>query len=193
MVELADSIHTDHAARASVEPGAMDPDALFELRFSPSMALIATVRRFVTEFYAQVLADDDVSHRLAMATHELLENAARYGVDGRSALDILLRRSADSVKVVIQTKNRVYPDDLARATAALDGVIDASDPEAHYQALFRRAATRTDGGSGLGLGRIRVEADLALSYDVADDVLRILATGTFAGNESESALERSPK
>jgi anti-sigma regulatory factor (Ser/Thr protein kinase) len=191
MVELADSIHTDHAERAGVGPVAMDPDALFELRFSPSMALIATVRRFVTEFYAQVLADDDVSDRLAMATHELLENAARYGVDGRSALDILLRRSADSVRVVIQTKNRVFPDDLARAMAALDGVIDASDPEAHYQSLFRRAATRTDGGSGLGLGRIRVEADLALSYDVADDVLRILATGTFAG--SGPALERSLK
>lgn len=154
-------------------------EALFELRFSPSAALIATVRQFVTEFYAHVLGDEDISNRLAMATHELLENTVRYGIDGRSELDIVVHRTDDGVDVAITTRNRVLPEQLARAEEALDGVVKAADPASHYLTLVHRAAKRTDGGSGLGLGRIRAEADLALAYDIAGDVLRILATGNF--------------
>jgi hypothetical protein len=151
--------------------------------------MIATVREFVTDFYAQVLGDDDISGRLAMATHEMLENSVRYGIDGRSAIHIMAHRVGERVKVAIETKNRVTSDQLARARQALDGVVDADDPAAHYLTLVRRAAVRTDGGSGLGLGRIRAEADLSLSYDIVEDVIHILATGEFAPRQISPSSE----
>ena len=55
----------------------------------------------------------------------------------------------------------------------------AEDPEALYNQLVRRAAKRRDGGSGLGLGRIRAEADLALSYAIEGDTVVVTAEGRF--------------
>ncbi|AKU99308.1 hypothetical protein AKJ09_05972 [Labilithrix luteola] len=154
-------------------------EGFFELRFSPSVALVATVRRFVTEFYAQVLGNADLSGRLAMATHEMLENTVHYSSDGRGAIAIAMKKQPESVEIRIETTNSVVPDRLARAKEALDGVVGASDPNVHYLSLVRRAAKRTDGGSGLGLGRIRAEADLDVSYRVEGDQLTIRVEGKF--------------
>ena len=62
---------------------------------------------------------------------------------------------------------------------ALDEVVNADDVTGMYNRLVRRAAKRTDGGSGLGLGRIRAEADLALSYAIDGDTVSVTAEGTF--------------
>jgi hypothetical protein len=64
----------------------------------------------------------------------------------------------------------------------LDDVVSAPDPAAHYLTLVRRAAKRRDGGSGLGLGRIRAEADLALKYEIEGDTLILTAYGIFEPN-----------
>src|SRR5215217_7663315 len=69
----------------------MDPkktDARFELAFSPNMRLIAVVRRFVSEFYNQVLSDPETTSRLTLASHELLENAVKYSFDGNTCIQI---------------------------------------------------------------------------------------------------------
>lgn len=156
-----------------------DDDAVFELRFTPSVALVATVRRFVSEFYSQMLGDQDLSGRLAMATHEMLENTVHYSSDGRGSLEIFMKRRPQRVDVCIKTRNRAEPQALARAKEALDGVVDAEDPNAHYLTLCRRAAKRSDGGSGLGLGRIRAEADLGVSYSIGGEQLTIRVEGSF--------------
>ncbi len=48
-----------------------------ELRFSPSPELIPVVRRFVSAFYERLLSQADAASRLALATHELLENTCK--------------------------------------------------------------------------------------------------------------------
>jgi hypothetical protein len=184
-------MHSERARTDDGEPSLTREDAFFELRFTPKAALIATVREFVGDFYAQVLGDDDFSTRLAMATHELLENSFRYGIDGRSSIHVVAHREKERVKVAIETQNRATLDALARARRELDGVVGAADPSAHYLTLVRRAAARTDGGSGLGLGRIRVETDLALSYEIVGDVIRILATGEYAPRRGGASLRPS--
>lgn len=68
---------------------------------------------------------------------------------------------------------------MERAREALEGVVTASDANAHYLTLVRRAAKRTDGGSGLGLGRIRAEAGLEVSYVIEGDMLTIRVEGNF--------------
>lgn len=154
-------------------------EALFELKFQPSVALVSTVRRFVSDFYVELLRDADVSHKLAMATHEMLENAVSYSLDRRSELVISMHRQGGQYRIAIRTKNRATGERLLKVRNALDEVVNAEDPAALYNQLVRRAAKRRDGGSGLGLGRIRAEADLALSYSIEGDTLVITAEGRF--------------
>ncbi len=153
-------------------------EAVFELRFQPTVALVSTVRRFVCDFYREFL-DGEMSHRLAMATHEMLENACHYSTDRRSELDILLHKLGPAYRVSIRTRNRATDERLAKVRNALDEVVKAEDPFMLYAQLLRRAAKRRDGGSGLGLGRIRAEGDLDLSYVIEGDTITVTAEGRF--------------
>jgi two-component sensor histidine kinase len=58
-----------------------------EVGFSPTIALISVVRAFVSDFYARVLSSD-VREMVSMATHELLENAVKYGIEDRATFRI---------------------------------------------------------------------------------------------------------
>src|SRR5688572_22067656 len=102
-----------------------DDEALFELRFAPTIALVSTVRRFVSEFYVELLRDADVSHKLAMATHEMLENAVSYSSDRRSELVVSLHRTGGQFIVSIRTKNRATGERLLKVRHALDEVVNA--------------------------------------------------------------------
>lgn len=156
--------------------------AVFELRFEPTVALVATVRRFVSEFYAQLFGDSEIADNLGMATHEMLENATAYSNHRQSEMTIAARNIGPEVDVTIQTKNRATPERLELARKVLDEVTSAPDPLAHYIKLMSRAAKRRDGGSGLGLGRIRAEADLSLKYEIEGDTLTLTAQGVFLPN-----------
>jgi hypothetical protein len=157
----------------------LNESSLFELRFRPTVALVSTVRRFVSDFYAELLRSADVAHKLAMATHEMLENAVHYSIDQQSELCITAQRTERELVVTIRTKNRCTDERLQKVRVALDEVVAADDPVTLYNRLVRRAAKRTDGGSGLGLGRIRAEADLALSYAIDGDTIAVTAEGHF--------------
>jgi hypothetical protein len=166
-------------AMASTLPTAPPQDAQFELSFSPSLELVSTVRKFVSEFYAETIGDPEIGSKLALATHELLDNAVRYSTDGRTSITIRLNRTPVEVGVIIDTRNRTNDAHLGSVREAIDELGAAPDADAHYQVLMRRSAKRTD-GSGLGLGRIRAEGDMALSYSIEADVLELRAEARFA-------------
>lgn len=170
--------------------GQVDEAAFFELRFEPTVALVSTVRRFVSDFYAQVL-DPEIADGLGMAAHEMLENAAAYSHDRKSEVTIALRNAGPQVDVTIRTKNRASPERLELVRKALDEVVSAPDPSALYIALMRRSAKRKDGGSGLGLGRIRAEADLSLDYLIEGDLLTLTAHGVFTPPAPRQETARS--
>jgi len=154
-----------------------DEDAYFELSFSPNVQLVSTVRRFVSEFYTQALVSDDITSRVAVATHELLENAVRYSSDGNTTIRIGVKHVAPAIRVRIDTCNRAEGGCLVTLRHTLDELIAAPDPDAHYQVLMRRSMKRVD-GSGLGFGRVRAESGMVLSYRVEGDVVRIRAEAT---------------
>jgi hypothetical protein len=148
----------------------------FDLVFRPSLRLISVVRRFVQDFY-QHLLDEDVSMQLALATHELLENAVKYGVDGETRLSIEVTNDEKSRVVKICTKNRTTPQHVEAVVALFTELNAASDRFAFYQLLMRRTANSPD-RSGLGLARISVEADMDLSHELRGDELTIYARST---------------
>jgi hypothetical protein len=151
-------------------------DAHVEISFSPNVSLVSTVRRFVTDFYARVLADDEATSRVAMATHELLENAVRYSADGLSTVRVSVHRASGGAIVTIDTRNRAAAENVGVVVKAIEKLHAAGDPVAYYQLLIRETAQRKE-GSGLGLGRVCAEADMTLSVEIEEgNVIHLRAT-----------------
>jgi anti-sigma regulatory factor (Ser/Thr protein kinase) len=153
-------------------------DAYCELSFSPNVSLISTVRKFVGEFYERVLGDADVTSRLVVATHELLENAVRYSADGQSSIRIGVKREDDQILVSIDTRNKTKPENREELVKLLDEMKASPDRLSFYQSLMRRSAKRTE-GSGLGLGRIHAESEMDLSCQLIEDVVSLRAEARF--------------
>lgn len=154
----------------------MEPKPYFHLVFRPNIKLVSTVRRFTGEFYRRVLADQELSSRLALATHELLENAVAYSTDPETAIRIEIEDDLLTVK----TWNRSTPERLAALRGLIDSIEQAEDPEAFYQDLLLKSVARTD-GSGLGLARVRSEAEMLVSYEIDNDRVCIRATAKITG------------
>jgi anti-sigma regulatory factor (Ser/Thr protein kinase) len=55
-----------------------DEGLVFQLEVSMGIYHLTAVRRFVAELMQSVVNDAALAARLAMATHELLENAVKY-------------------------------------------------------------------------------------------------------------------
>jgi hypothetical protein len=149
------------------------PPWYFELRFQPNTQLVSVVRRFISSFYERVLNDPDATSRLALATHELLENAVKYASNGETFICIKVTQEKPR-HVTVSTTNRAAPEHLRLATEVLDAIRASDDPMAFY-AQTMRAATKRDTGSGLGLARICAEAEMSVSWTVQGDDLLIAA------------------
>jgi hypothetical protein len=124
------------------------------------------VRRFLELHYGRLACDAQLISRMAVTVHELLENAAKYSTGGGSRLRVDFDPAvprALSVSVANQADPRHLPG-LQETIAELSA---ADDPFDVYQRYLLRAATR-DEGSGLGLARIFVEANMALNVELAD-------------------------
>lgn len=154
----------------------MDPRPYFHLSFRPNIKLVSTVRRFTDEFYRRLLGDTELSARLALATHEMLENAVAYATDGETAIRIELHDK----KLVVKTWNRTTPDRLDAVRKMIDDINCTADADEFYQSQLVKTAKRTD-GSGLGLARVRAEALMSLGYEFDRDQICILASTTIDG------------
>lgn len=148
-----------------------DRDAVpcFTLSFRPNTALVSTVRRFVLDFY-QCCLTPDLTSQVALATHELLENAVLHSSNGETEVHIEITPLTRGQSVCIRTRNAATPQDVG-ALHALFAELDAvTNPDEFYQSMMRRSAQRAD-GSGLGLARILAETQMAMTLEVnGDDV-----------------------
>jgi hypothetical protein len=135
----------------------------FEMSFCPSIELVSVVRRFVGAFYERVLTDADLASRVALAAHELLENAVKYSVDGETYIRMDVRGPGE---VVIRTRNRSVADNFKVLQHRLAALTDSADPDAFYQALIRESAVTPGQRGGLGIGRIASEAGMELACTV---------------------------
>jgi hypothetical protein len=149
----------------------------FDLVFRPSIDLISVVRRFVQEFYEEVL-HVEAGSQLALATHELLENAVKYG-DGETRLSIEVTQEGEGSAVLVRTVNRTVTRHVERIEGLFAEMTRTGDPFTFYQAMMRKSLA-TPNESGLGLARIAAEADMRITHELVNDTLTIVATTVVA-------------
>jgi anti-sigma regulatory factor (Ser/Thr protein kinase) len=153
--------------------------AYCELSFSPNESLIATVRKFVGDFYVKVLGDENVTSRLVVASHELLENVVRYSADGESRIKVSVQSENSHFRIRIVTHNRGTPADVE----AIRGLLAKFDPRANRKIVYRDlilGSAEREEGSGLGLGRVYAESEMDLSCKIELDTIELTAEGLFS-------------
>jgi anti-sigma regulatory factor (Ser/Thr protein kinase) len=150
-------------------------NAYVELNFRPNVQLVSVVRRFVSEFYQRTLGDPDGSSRVALATHELLENAVKYSKDGETTIRIEVSTTTPRT-VAIMLRNRAEESHIAAIREIVDGVAAATNAFAYYQQLLLAKAKRRE-GSGLGLARICAEGEMKITLTLdGEDTVELVAT-----------------
>jgi len=156
--------------------GRMALPASFDMSFAPTTRIVSVVRRFVLSLYERILADNVMSSQLALATHELLENAVKYNIDDATMLRVTMTPQTEStseVAVTIRTRNRATPENLRIAERLITQVREAEDPFMFYQQLITASAEAS--GSGLGLARIRAETAMTIDFSIDGDQIEIVA------------------
>jgi two-component sensor histidine kinase len=132
------------------------------------------VREFLMESCKGLLDRDD-SDRVAMASHELMENVLKYSDGAMSSFELTLSRRADAGHVFIRTRNGATSERRRDAETRIGSIGRAVDPATVYDELVATSPARS--GSGLGLARIRAEADMTVRCVSDDLALTIIAEG----------------
>ena len=134
-----------------------------DLNFRSDAMCASSIRTLVTNYFTPMFTDPDVVERIALAAHELAENATLYTCDENSRIRIELQRDGENGLIRISTWNRADAKDMVALRQFFDEMRTFPDPFTFYQVLLRRTAKRND-GSGLGLARIEAEADMTVNY-----------------------------
>src|SRR5688572_9750736 len=133
-----------------------------EICFRPTVATINEARRMVNTLYGPIFDDADVASRIALATHELLENALKYSTDGATVIRIELSHERSPRQVKIETRNGISAERKEGLEETFTEMSNAASAAAFYQFAMKRTRTLRH-GSGLGLARIWAEGEMTLT------------------------------
>jgi two-component sensor histidine kinase len=147
----------------------------FELSLEPNPRMVSVVRRFVEEAFERATMDPDLIFRVAMTSHELLENASKYAVGGAATLRASLQPQESGLRIEVALTNETTSAHIERLRDRIGVLRGSKDPVRQYQALMRLNLEARD-ESGLGLARIRAEGEMNLELQVQDETVTIVAS-----------------
>lgn len=153
-----------------MRPVISDPG--MEITFMPRWwTLIASTRIFVASFCGHAVGKGPFGDMIALAAHELMENAAKYSLTPDSAVRCTVRLSDEQVRVTVQ--NMAGPRHIPVLRAEMANVL-VGDPLDVYIQKMQRSVTQE--GSQLGLARIRFETGGALALTIDEELVTVEAT-----------------
>ncbi len=135
-----------------------DAQLVLGLSVLPAPELISPVRRFVASALRSVLRDDDLAYRMELASHELLDNATKYGLQRQVNLRITREAWQGGTALKLTLDNESDPSNIGRLERLVTAIIEATDPMGHYLALMK-CEPKLD-SLALGLARVRAEGEL---------------------------------
>jgi hypothetical protein len=91
-----------------------------------------------------------------------------------------IQRGADGFDAVVRVTNDASEDDVHRLREGIASVGAAPDPQHFYQSLMLRDDPM-ENRSGLGLARVRAEAEMSLDLHVEGAQITIEAAGHLSG------------
>lgn len=133
-----------------------------DLQCSPALEQVSAIRTFLENYCAPLLNDADLVDRMAIAIHELLENASKYSARGWARLCVAFKPGSAGPQLSIKVFNVPAADHVEGLRAIMADVMRSADPQEAYQDVIAASVLRAE-GSGLGLARIRAEAGMSLS------------------------------
>jgi two-component sensor histidine kinase len=137
----------------------------------------------VQESVQPVVGDPDDVSRIAMAAHELMENAVQYGSGRVTKLAVVVtpREDGGGSDVALRLTNEATPSHIERLRAGVDALGEPTRALEHYQFLMKRAWDVNQESSGMGLARIVVESEMKLAVEVDGAHVTLSATGHLGG------------
>lgn len=150
------------------------PSPMFELTCMVTLEEVPEIRRLVERVHRRFLPNRDDISRVAMATHELLENAIKFSTDGMATIRIEVPSNGE---VLITTRNRANTNDLAGLRKLTTELQTAPDPMLFYISLMQRAP---EARGGLGIGRVAAEGEMQIALELHGDVVEISARAGLA-------------
>ena len=155
-----------------------EAEAVLFLRMQPSWVVVDDIRQFVESFCANACPEAEREEQLALATHELVQNA----IANAATPDIELKLEVDraSERVSVSVSNHARADQIEVLRSRLDKAQSYANPLEGYVAAMREDP---DSRGGIGLARIRFEAALDLALDVQGERVTICAAGPFVPPE----------
>jgi anti-sigma regulatory factor (Ser/Thr protein kinase) len=160
-------------------------DLHLELHIDSNPRLVSVVRRFIEEALEKVIDDDEeLVGRLSIAAHELVENGVKYAVRDPTIMRIVLDQGPRGVDARIAVTNEASAHHVERVRAIVGEISRSAEQELPvlYETYLRRREPH--GESGLGLVRIRAEAEMTLALEVAGTTVTIVALAQSQGRLS---------
>jgi hypothetical protein len=145
----------------------------FELDGEITRDQIPDVRKFVERMHRKLLGNGELVSRIAMAAHELFENAVKFSTDGSAKLSVDISRDSSPLRICITTENRASDEDLEELREMRKAIYEADDMMLYYINLMKKSDPRVRGG--LGLGRVAAEAEMKLHVELENDLVVIRA------------------
>lgn len=144
----------------------------FDVAFSSQWwSFISSTRIFVSSFCGHSLGDAELSDKVAMTTHELLENAVKYSVS--QGLPVLCHVGVDDHRMWVRVKNEADPGHVENLVKTYNEVMEGDPLDVYIERMQRSVSSDK---SELGLARIRYEGDAGLCLTVDGSMVTMEAT-----------------
>jgi hypothetical protein len=139
--------------------------------------MVNATREYLLAMLTHTLIDAALAGQVALAAHELIENAIKYSHPNAPKIRLEVVERAGAIAVTVE--NEARREDIASLLTEITAVCESKDPLAYYRNKIDQAISRTDGRSCLGLARIRFESQMHIKWSISGRRVRITAIRKF--------------